>query len=108
MKENKTSGGWVFKTPQIDPTVQTNLELVLEVKNSGVGGQTRHGLVRVPVTTSDSLCDANRPFRNMWRPLCEELHTSITIYIYIYTHMYTGMHIHTLYDYMRTSICVTV
>jgi len=75
MKENKTSGGWVFRSPPIDPAQHPELEILLEVKHKG---SKTIGYVLVPVAGDGSstpredgkgLCDADRPFRNMWKPL---------------------------------------
>jgi hypothetical protein len=85
----KQSGGWLFKSPPIDPTQMPNLVVELAVLNHNVlptdySKNWEHkwliGLIRIPVTgrvTGEGVpkrnyCSAKEPFNNIWVPLYHE------------------------------------
>eukprot|EP00928_Gymnodinium_smaydae_P014043 TRINITY_DN15093_c0_g5_i1.p1 TRINITY_DN15093_c0_g5~~TRINITY_DN15093_c0_g5_i1.p1 ORF type:complete len:3429 (-),score=728.45 TRINITY_DN15093_c0_g5_i1:188-10474(-) len=82
-RDLKSSGGWSFKTPLIEPTDLSGLVMELEVVNTyKIGGmQVPLGSIRVPVSPGadgdaiapgTGLCDPKDPFHNLWLPLCTE------------------------------------
>eukprot|EP00929_Paragymnodinium_shiwhaense_P000295 TRINITY_DN100533_c0_g1_i1.p1 TRINITY_DN100533_c0_g1~~TRINITY_DN100533_c0_g1_i1.p1 ORF type:complete len:3625 (-),score=1181.40 TRINITY_DN100533_c0_g1_i1:304-11178(-) len=82
LSELKSSGGWIFKSPFIEPTGMKNLAFELKVQHKGVGGlDWPIGSVRVPVTGGRGdaavpvahLCDPKAPFNNLWLPLYTEV-----------------------------------
>jgi hypothetical protein len=81
LKELQSSGGWIFKSPNIEPSEMKNLAFELNVLHKGMGAiDWPIGTVRVPVkggkgdagVPSLNLCDMKEPFKNLWLPLYEK------------------------------------
>mmetsp|Transcript_80667 Transcript_80667/g.152431 ORF Transcript_80667/g.152431 Transcript_80667/m.152431 type:complete len:3749 (-) Transcript_80667:216-11462(-) len=83
-EEYKSTGGFLFKTPPIDPQSMTSAYFELEVQNKGLAAQVSNqsgiGTVRVPVTGKMmpeggapliNFCDGKQPFNNLWLPLSD-------------------------------------
>lgn len=80
MEEHKSTGGFLFKSPPIDPTNMPYSYFELMVQDKGIMLSTI-GCVRVPMTgkieapeggsPSLNLCDNKQPFNNLWLPLCD-------------------------------------
>jgi len=76
--ELRSTGGWVFKTPPIDPNVTPRLFIDLQLMHQGLGGITKPiGVVHLPLwgvagvggAPTVKLCEPNSPFNNLWLPL---------------------------------------
>jgi hypothetical protein len=63
------SGGWVFRTGNIDPEKYPDLVVDFEVLQAHLGRPTRIGIIQVPVTQRKFLSNPDEPFKNLWLPL---------------------------------------
>jgi hypothetical protein len=93
-KELGTSGGWVFKTPVLDPSKMKGTIFELEIINKKAYSTETIGFVRMPLSRADprtgdlphiDLCKQEEPFHNIWLPLSGHNGESVSGEVHIMT-----------------------